>query len=139
MADHSKNHQCARLRRWVLKLSEYEFDIIHKPGKQHINSEVLSRHIYAVSATKEIPSEVGNLELTLHVIAHEQSKDEYGTQIGKQIEQETTSRFYIEEHGILICKQMGGKECVIIPGTLVPTVINNHHHDKVWAGYQGIT
>ena len=40
-----KNHQCARLTRWVMKLSEYEFEIEHKPGKKHVNADSLSRHI----------------------------------------------------------------------------------------------
>ena len=40
-----KNHQCARLNRWVLKLAEYEFEIEHKPGKKHVNADSLSRHI----------------------------------------------------------------------------------------------
>jgi hypothetical protein len=30
-----KNHQCARLTRWVLKLAEYEFEFVHRPGKKH--------------------------------------------------------------------------------------------------------
>ena len=42
-----KNHQCARLNRWVLKLSEYDFEIRHKPGSKHINADVLSRHVAA--------------------------------------------------------------------------------------------
>jgi hypothetical protein len=37
-----KNHQCARLTRWVLKLAEYEFEIEHKPGKKHVNADCLS-------------------------------------------------------------------------------------------------
>jgi hypothetical protein len=43
-----KNHQCPHLTRWVLKLSEYDFQIIHKPGKKHVNADVLSRHIAPV-------------------------------------------------------------------------------------------
>jgi hypothetical protein len=40
-----KNHQCARLTRWVLKLTEYEFEIEHKAGMTHVNADSLSRHI----------------------------------------------------------------------------------------------
>jgi hypothetical protein len=40
-----KNHQYARLTRWVLKLAEYEFEIGHKPGKKHVSADSLSRHI----------------------------------------------------------------------------------------------
>ena len=39
-----KNHQCARLTRWVLKLAEYEVEIEHKQGKKHVNADSLSRH-----------------------------------------------------------------------------------------------
>lgn len=44
-----KNHHCARLTRWVLKLSEYDFEIEHKAGKKHVNADCLSRHIASVS------------------------------------------------------------------------------------------
>jgi hypothetical protein len=60
-----QNHQCARLTRWVLKLSEYEFDIIHKPGKQHINADVLSGHTAPVNGKKEIQPEVKNYRYAL--------------------------------------------------------------------------
>jgi hypothetical protein len=33
-----KNHHCARLTRWVLKLADYDFDIEHKAGKKHVNA-----------------------------------------------------------------------------------------------------
>jgi hypothetical protein len=42
-----KNHQCTRLTRWVLKLAEYDFEILHRPGKKHVNADVLSRHVSA--------------------------------------------------------------------------------------------
>jgi len=41
----AKNHQCAQLTRWVLKLAEYDFEIEHKPGKKRVNADSLSRHI----------------------------------------------------------------------------------------------
>jgi hypothetical protein len=42
-----KNHQCARLTRWGLKHADYEFEIMHRPGKKHLNADVLSRHVAA--------------------------------------------------------------------------------------------
>jgi hypothetical protein len=63
-----KNHQCARLTRWVLKLSEYEFEIIHKPGKKHINADVLSRHIATVQSAAEITVATDKLDLTRDTI-----------------------------------------------------------------------
>eukprot|EP00967_Tisochrysis_lutea_P146393 scaffold276226_cov30-Tisochrysis_lutea.AAC.1 len=29
--------------RWILKLSEYRFDVVHKPGKDHCDADGLSR------------------------------------------------------------------------------------------------
>lgn len=42
-----KNHQCARLNRWGLKLSEYDFEIQHRPGSKNVNADVLSRRVAA--------------------------------------------------------------------------------------------
>jgi len=33
----------AKLMRWSLKLQEYSMDIVHKPGKEHVNVDCLSR------------------------------------------------------------------------------------------------
>jgi hypothetical protein len=55
-----KNHQCARLNRWVLKLSEYDFEFQHKPGSKHINADVLSRHVAA--AVQKDQAHGGNTE-----------------------------------------------------------------------------
>jgi hypothetical protein len=85
------------LTRWVLKLSEYEFDIIHNPGKQDINADVLSRHFAADNGTEETEPEVDNQELSLYVIARKQSMYECCTQSRTQAELEPTSKFYVNE------------------------------------------
>ena len=33
----------ARLVRWVLRLSEFEFEIVYKRGKENVNADALSR------------------------------------------------------------------------------------------------
>ena len=33
-----------RVQKWRLNLSDYEFDIVYKPGKQNANAEALSRN-----------------------------------------------------------------------------------------------
>lgn len=38
-----------RLGRWALKLQEYQYDIIHKEGKNNRNADALSRRIYDLS------------------------------------------------------------------------------------------
>jgi hypothetical protein len=53
-----KNHQCARLTHWVLKLSEYEFEVLHQPGRKRVNADVLSRHVAAVVRNSDTTTDV---------------------------------------------------------------------------------
>ena len=34
----------ARLGRWRIKLQEYEYEMVYKPGKIHTNADALSRN-----------------------------------------------------------------------------------------------
>jgi hypothetical protein len=72
-----KNHQCARLIRWVLKFAEYEFEIEHKPGKKHVNADSLSRHIASMrpdDATLKEMSDLTEVGLTREIVLEEQRK-----------------------------------------------------------------
>ena len=74
-----KNYQCARLTRWVLKLTEYEFEIEHKPGKKHVNGDSLTRHIASMKseeATLKEMSDLTDVGLTRKVVLEER-KDAY--------------------------------------------------------------
>jgi hypothetical protein len=44
-----KNHHFVRLTRWVLKLSEYDFETEYKAGKKHVNADCLSGNIASVA------------------------------------------------------------------------------------------
>ena len=46
-----------RISRWMLKLSEYDFTIVSRPGKEHKNVDALSRTLVAVVKGKEQASE----------------------------------------------------------------------------------
>ena len=44
------------IARWIEQMAEYDFDIIHRPGKQHANADALSRYpvtVNAVSANEQ--------------------------------------------------------------------------------------
>ena len=36
-------HLNGRLERWVMELQEFQFSVVHKPGKLHSNADALSR------------------------------------------------------------------------------------------------
>lgn len=36
-------HLKGRLERWVMELQEFQYSVIHKPGKLHNNADALSR------------------------------------------------------------------------------------------------
>ena len=36
-------HLKGRLERWVMELQEFQFSVVHKPGKLHSNADALSR------------------------------------------------------------------------------------------------
>jgi transposase InsO family protein len=50
----------------------------------------------------------------------------------------TELNFHLDSEGILYCGKDNDNERDVVPQTLIQTVIE-HHHDKVYAGQQGIT
>jgi hypothetical protein len=82
-----KNQQCVRLTWWILKLPEYEFQVMHRPGKEHVNADVLSRHVAAIVRKHDDShdtSDVGRpgeeVALSKGVIMLEQAKEEFWQQ-----------------------------------------------------------
>jgi hypothetical protein len=72
-----KNHQCARLTRWVLKLAEYDFEIEHKAEKKRVNADCLSRHVatIAMESGNQTESQADvRPALTLEVVFSEQQR-----------------------------------------------------------------
>ena len=43
-----------QVARWIKRLAEYDFDIEHRPGKQHANANALSRYSVRVSAVSVV-------------------------------------------------------------------------------------
>jgi hypothetical protein len=50
----------SRLTRWVLKLSEYNFEVEHKPGANHSDADAISRLVAAITCS---PTAAQSLEL----------------------------------------------------------------------------
>lgn len=48
----------SRLMRWCLKLQDYDFDIIHRPGKDHLNADALSRWSFTPEEIAEVSEDI---------------------------------------------------------------------------------
>ena len=138
-----KNHQCARLNRWVLKLTEYDFEILHKPGKKHVNADVLSRHVAAVvpqpEGTDTEGDEEAEISLSKNSIAIAQDKDEYCQQILKALDQGERLPFLVDNDQVLYYGN--GEDDSRNLGIVVPVALRNQvirqYHNPVFAGHQG--
>jgi hypothetical protein len=135
-----KNHQCARLTRWVLKLTEYEFEIEHKAGKKHVNADSLSRHIVSVvsdTGNRKPPCNDLGQALTRENVLIEQQQDPYCNEIREKLEAGTELRFIISDDGLLYEGPDLKNARVVVPVTLTRSIMEMHH-DKIFAGHQGI-
>ena len=47
MKDTVEGGSASRLMRWILKLQEYDFEVVHKPGKEHSDADGVSRIVNA--------------------------------------------------------------------------------------------
>jgi len=135
-----KNHQCARLTRWVLKLAEYEFEIEHKPLKKHVNADSLSRYIASMKpeeATLKEMSDLTEVGLTQAALLEEQRKDAYCRRKVEDIEAQQELGFLLSTDGLLYKGDKLSDAKLVVPETLIRPVIQMHH-DTVFAGHQGI-
>ena len=112
----------SRLTRWALRLSEFDYEVIHKPGKKHTNGDALSRHVNTVV----IPY------LSRQEILTEQQKDKFC------IERKTlqNAHFKCDSDGLLYYTEEGISR-LVIPKSMVQNVIS-YHHDILFSGHQGI-
>jgi transposase InsO family protein len=135
-----KNYQCARLTTWVLKLAKYEFEIEHKAGRKHVNADCLSRHIATLRPepeTQNKPRGDTEVELTRENVLSEQQKYSYCKKLIEQIKLGQETEVVISNDGLLYHGQTLDEAKLIVPKTLILRIIKMHH-DKVFAGHQGI-
>ena len=144
----------SRMARMILKLSEYDFEIKHKPGKSNVVPDVLSRtEIPAISET-----EIGNVNEILTGkdeinFQNEQEKDEFckNLMLAKQgkLDKSTNGykkytrkcrRYEINENGILVFNQntpYGKNKAIVIPQHLVTKILEIMHDNAVGGGHFG--
>jgi transposase InsO family protein len=141
-----KNHQCARLTHWVLKVAEYDFEILHRPGKKHVNADVLSRHVVAAvrkhneshAAAEADVEPQEEATLSKEVIKWAQGKDEFCQQISRALSEGKVLPYFWDQDATLYYRPSGasGEPKIVVPASLREQVIRQYH-DPVFAGHQG--
>ena len=141
-----KNHQCARLTRWVLKLTEYDFEILHRPGKKHAKANVLSPHVAdAVCIFPETHDDTEadmkplmEVSLTKEAIMQAQTEDRFCQQICQALLEGENLPYFSDQDSVLYRMNSGtsGKPTVVVPISLREQVIQQHH-SPVFVRHQG--
>jgi hypothetical protein len=134
-----KNHHCARLIRWVLKLAEYDFNIEHKAGKKHVNADCLSCHITSITTAgdrKPHDDKLSNV-LTRETVFAVQQHDVYCRELISKVRSGNGSEYLISKDGLLYVGPDLDHAKLVVPEKLTQRIIDTHH-DKVFAGHQGV-
>lgn len=110
----------SRLTRWTIKLSEYDFEVIHRPGRSNSNADALSRiQIIKIDASPED-------------ILHNQGEEEE-----LKIIRKTLSNYEKDEEGYIYYVDNRGRRRLIVPQDNRRAVMGAHH-DTPFGGHQGI-
>ena len=92
-----------------LKLSEYDFEIEHRPASKHINADVLSRHVaaavqkdQALGGCIEGGGETGaSVPLSKEIIVRAQDKEEFCQQITQALSTGKILPYFLDEDFVL--------------------------------------
>jgi hypothetical protein len=133
-----KNQQCSRLTRSVLKFAEYNFEIFHRPGKNHVNVDVLSRHVVAAvrkrnesltAADADVqPQEV--VTISKEVFVQTQVKNEFCQQTSQALSEGKVLPYFLDQDATLYYRPPGasGEPKIVVPASLREQVIRQHHY-----------
>lgn len=118
----SLKDQSSRSTRWEFRLSEFDYEVVHKPGKKHANANALSRHINTIV----IPP------INKQDIVREQQLDDFCLQRKKG----NNTSYTIDKDGLLYNTETDLPR-IVIPQRLINKIIE-HHHNTIFSGHQGI-
>jgi hypothetical protein len=116
----------AKLTRWALRLSEFEYTVVHRPGKQYRVPDALSRYIATVASN----GPVGRAEVKLG-----QDSYRFCAKIKANIRRYTD--YYLDADGVLYRKETNGRSRLVIPEELFHCIIGDHHKPR-YAAHPGL-
>ena len=108
--------------------SEFQYEVVHRPGKQHIVPDVLSRHVATIHTKDEET-------IDRAVMKAEQDTDAFCEKIKNHLD--TLSDYMEDLDELLYRKGPRGKLKLVIPKSLVTKIIRQHH-DSRYAAHAGI-
>lgn len=125
-----------KLMRWSLLLSEYDFEIKYRPGKQHTNADSLSR----IKPIRMLITS-GDYEpiWDRDTIRREQHKDKDILELINKVVNDTTNDYYLDVDGMLYKRSEIDREKDKL---VVPVKLRSHilklYHDLPISGHLGI-
>jgi len=149
---YSTTDSSGRLMRWRLRLSEYTFDMVYKPGASHHLPDFLSR-ASTVAPPEDIHDDIPRLALAetanglrtgsytgtdtpepvkFDDVVEAQQTDEYCVEMSTRVERGTSKAFFRNEHHALYRRTPLGNQ-LVIPKSLRERVLTLEHHATVAA------
>jgi transposase InsO family protein len=103
--------------RWSMKLSELNFEIVHRAGKEIPHVDALSRHVCAV---------LNDLNLSREVVHSEQAKDKFCQSLNTGA-YHSKQEFFIDQEGLIYRRRSQDRHQLVVPQSLIQDVIRANH------------
>ncbi|RWS24681.1 hypothetical protein B4U80_10857 [Leptotrombidium deliense] len=128
---HSTQYVSARLTRWIMKLMEFDFTIVHKRGKTHCNVDCLSRYPVTVKTENDNEAFVSTINSNMD-IANMQLREPYLNDIIRNIIEHSTKGFKIVDKILYrtVKTEFGDKTLLCLPRKLINYVLSELHDSK---------
>lgn len=143
---HKNKDPAGRLARWAIKLQDFQYEIVHKSGKKHLDADSLSRN--PVFKPEYDATEIPTMLMEFDDIAKLQSCDPELNQIINAIKNPSNAdakvlkrtRSYLLENSILYKKHFSPNslsKLLVIPDCLKNDVLLCFHDDPVSGAHLG--
>lgn len=122
---HAINKACLnpRIARWILRLQDYKFKVVHREGRRMMHVDALSRFI---CFTDSIPLE--------KELQYRQLQDPRLKLIAESLEKEENDKFELIDG--LVFRKGNYKHRFVIPDSMITNIIRVYHDDMVHCGFE---